>query len=121
MPTTGLPVFSASAISESVPKPPPTAISASAARTTSALRASPRPVVMATSTWRFASARSIPGRIPTVVPPAAFAPRQAASIAPPSPPQTSTAPASASSRPTSSAVESSCPVASPGPTTATYR
>ena len=41
MPTTGLPAFSASAISDSVPQPPPTATSASAARTTSAFRASP--------------------------------------------------------------------------------
>ena len=68
-PTPRLPAFSASAISESVPYPPPTAISASAARTTSALRASPRPVGIATSTNSFAAPRSVPGRIPTVVPP----------------------------------------------------
>ena len=80
--------------------PPPTATSASAARTTSALRASPSPVAIATSTYALASARSAPGRIPTVVPPAALAPRQAASITPPRPPQTSTAPRSASPRPT---------------------
>ena len=59
-PTTRLPAFSASAISDSVPYPPPTAISASAARTTSALRASPRPVGIATSTKGFAAARSSP-------------------------------------------------------------
>jgi hypothetical protein len=45
-----------------------------------------------------------------------LAPRQAASIVPPRPPQTSTAPRSASSRPTSAAASIG---SSPGPMTAT--
>ena len=49
-PTTGLPMRRARAISESVPNSPATAMRTSAARTTRALRASPMPVAMATST-----------------------------------------------------------------------
>ena len=86
----------------------------SADRTRIALRPSPSPVGIATSTNSFASARSAPGRIPTVVPPASFAPRHAASIAPPSPPHTSTTPREPSSRPTASATSHSSGVASPG-------
>ena len=47
-PTTGFPIFRAKAISESVPNSPEMAMTASAARTTSALRASPNPVGTAT-------------------------------------------------------------------------
>jgi hypothetical protein len=47
-PTTGFPILSASAISESVPNSPCTAITTSAVRTTIALRASPIPVATAT-------------------------------------------------------------------------
>src|SRR5439155_3027084 len=119
-PTTGRPSFSASAISESVPKPPPTATTASDARTTSPLRSSPIPVGTATVTHAFAAERSSPGSSPIVSPPAACAPRHAAAITPPSPPQTTTAPAAASSPPTSSASRSCSDAASPGPTTAMY-
>jgi hypothetical protein len=59
-----------------------------------------------TTTWSahaFAAARSSPGRIAIVVPPAAFAPRCAASITSPRPPVTTVQPRSPSSRPTSSA------------------
>src|SRR3954452_1713288 len=120
-PTTGRPSLSASAISESVPKLPPTATSPSAARTTRPLRSSPRPVAMTTVTHGLAAARSVPGSSPTVTPPASPAPREAAAMTPPRPPQTTTAPARASSRPTSYAVASSWAVASPEPTTAMYR
>src|SRR3954452_1584664 len=119
-PTTGLPAFSASAISLSVPHAPPMATTASAARTTSALRASPRPVGIATTTQPFASSRSSPGSSPTVIPPRERAPRHAASITPPSPPQTSTALAAAIPAPTSSAAASSSALARPGPTTAIH-
>src|SRR3954451_21563922 len=119
-PTTGRPSLSASAISESVPKPPPTAITPSAARTTRPLRSSPIPVAIATETHGLAAVRSGPGRSPTVTPPASLAPRHAAAMTPPSPPQTSTAPPRASARPTSSATASSSASASPAPTTATY-
>src|SRR5215467_2932787 len=121
IPTTGFPVFSASAISDSVPNSPPMAMTTSAARTTSAFRASPSPVGIATSTQAFASPRSVPGRIPTVVPPVDFAPRQTASITPPRPPQTTTARRLASSRPTSSAWSNCSRSAAPEPTTATWR
>jgi len=55
-----------------------------------------------------------------VVPPADFAPRQAASIAPPRPPHTTTAPRSARARPTASAISASRGSAREGPTTATW-
>ena len=119
IPTTGTPVRSANAISDNVPYAPPTAITASAARTTSALRISPIPVVSATVTCSLASARSVPGRIPSTVPPAPAAPRDTASITPPSPPHTTTAPRSASNRPTTSAHSAWSAVASLGPITAT--
>ena len=119
-PTTGFPVRSANAISESVPYAPPTATTASAARTTSGLRISPNPVVIATVTCGFAAPRSEPGSSPTTVPPAPAAPRDAASMTPPSPPHTTTAPASPSNRPTASARAASSVEASPGPITATY-
>src|ERR1700722_15437164 len=61
-PMTGIPAFRANAISDNVPYSPPTATTASAARTTNALRASPRPVGMAMSTCGLASARWRPGR-----------------------------------------------------------
>src|SRR3954449_13215117 len=117
-PTTGRPVLRPSAISLRVPHAPPTATIASAARTTSALRASPSPVGTATCTQPLASARSRPGSRPTVIPPRERAPRHAASITPPSPPQTSTAPAAAMPAPTSSAAASSSVPARPEPTTA---
>src|SRR5215218_3999159 len=50
----------ASAITASVPYPPPTAIIASPARATTALRASPRPVGIAMPTKRLAAVRSAP-------------------------------------------------------------
>ena len=50
-------------------------------------------------THSFASARSGPGSSPIVIPPALAAPRQAASITPPRPPQMTVAPARASSEP----------------------
>src|SRR5207253_1158161 len=81
----------ANPISDSVPNSPPTATTASAARTTSPLRSSPSPVAMATTTCGFAALRSLPGRMPTVSPPSRRAPRQAASITPDRPPQTTTA------------------------------
>src|SRR5438132_1053169 len=93
----------AMAISESVPQPPPIAITALAARTISALRISPIPVASATSMSGFASRGSFPGRMPTVSPPACFAPRAAAAITPPSPPHSRTAPRSAIRRPTAGA------------------
>src|SRR3954453_11920563 len=117
-PITGLPAFNASAISLSVPQAPPIATTASAARTMSALRASPSPVGIASTTHPFASSRSEPGSNPTVVPPRERAPRHAASITPPSPPHTSTAPAAAIPAPTSSAASSSSGSARSGPTTA---
>ena len=69
-PTTGQPALIPRAISLRVPHAPPTATIASAARTMSALRASPRPVGTATSTQPLASPRSRPGSSPTVLPPA---------------------------------------------------
>ena len=105
--TTRRPSVSASPISASVPYRPPTAITASPDATTARLRACPIPVTTTWSTHSFASARVSPGTIPIVVPPALFAPREAAAITSPRPPVTTTAPRSASSRPTSSA-RSSC-------------
>src|SRR4051812_4388645 len=119
-PTTGRPALRPSAISLRVPHAPPIATIASAARTTSALRASPSPVGTATWTQPLASPRSSPGSSPTVIPPRERAPRHAASITPPSPPQTRTAPAAAISAPTSSAASSSAGLARPGPTTAIH-
>src|SRR4051795_9005414 len=119
-PTTGRPALRPSAISLRAPHAPPIATIASAARTTSALRASPSPVGTATWTQPLASPRSSPGSSPTVVPPRERAPRHAASITPPRPPQTSTAPAAAISAPTCSAVSSSSGLARPGPTTAIH-
>src|SRR5439155_5791133 len=89
------------------------------ARATSALRISPSPVGIATSTYGFASERSRPGRIPTVWPPADFAPRQAASITPPRPPVTRTAPSSAKRLPAASASAICSAEASLAPITAT--
>src|SRR3954469_25540382 len=119
-PTTGRPSLSASAISESVPKPPPTATTPSVARTTRPLRSSPIPLAIATVSHWWAAVRSGPGRSPTVTPPASLAPRHAAAMTPPRPPQTSTAPARASAWPTSSAAAFSSASASPAPTTAMY-
>ena len=76
------------------------AISESAARTTQRIASLAEAGGTATSTYGLAAERSAPGRIPSVVPPSAFAPRQAASIAPPRPPHTRTArPAPAPGRP----------------------
>src|SRR5436309_7801305 len=86
--------------------PPLIMITASAARRTSVLRIQPMPVVIATSTYAFASRLSRPGRIPITSPPAFFAPRLTASITPERPPVTTTAPRSASSFPTSSPARS---------------
>src|SRR5437867_11799892 len=72
--------------------PPEIMITASAARTVSVLRIQPMPVVSATSTYRFASRLSKPGRIPMTRPPVCCAPRLTASITPESPPLTTTAP-----------------------------
>src|SRR2546429_288564 len=83
IPTTGLAARRASAISERVPHSPPIAINASAARTTSAFRASPRPVGTALSTKGVASARSSPGRGPSVAPPAGRRPARAELAFPP--------------------------------------
>src|SRR5262245_62568336 len=73
-----------------------------------------------TTTWsaqRFAAFRFSPGRIASVTPPAAFAPRWAAAITSSRPPVTTVHPRSASRRPTSSAdVSHSAPL----PTTATW-
>ena len=118
--TTGTPVRRARAISLSVPALPPIPITASAQRTRSAFRISPSPVVSATATKGFASARSVPGRRPIVRPPAAAAPRHAASMTPPRPPQTRIAPASARREPVSSAAaRHAASAASLGPATAT--
>ena len=76
---------------------------ASAAVTTTMLRTTPRPVAIGSVTNSFASAGSVPGRIPIVIPPAPCAPREAARITPPRPPVITTAPPRASSCPTSSA------------------
>src|SRR5213593_4613030 len=103
--TVGLSSY-ATVSSFSVPMPPLIMITASAARTTSVLRIQPMPVVIATSTYAFASRLSRPGRIPITSPPAFFAPRLTASITPESPPVTTTAPRSASSFPTSSPARS---------------
>src|SRR5580765_2752544 len=93
----------ANPISVSVPCEPPTAITPSPDAATSALRACLRSVITTWSIHSLASARFVPGRIPIVVPPAAFAPRAAAAITSPSPPQTTEHPRCASKRPTSSA------------------
>src|SRR4051794_24534404 len=119
-PTTGRPALRPSAISLRVPHAPPIATIASAARTTSTLRASPSPVGTATCTQPFASSRSSPGSSPTVIPPRERAPRHAASITPPRPPHTRTAPASAIAAPASSAHATSRASARPGPTTAIH-
>src|SRR5512138_64048 len=79
------------------------AMTASAFMTTSELRVKPRPVAMGRSTQGLASDGEQPGTIPTVNPPSSRAPRQAASMTPPRPPQTTTAPARAMCRPTSKA------------------
>ena len=83
------------------PQPP-----ASAARTVSVFRIHPMPVVIAISTYSFASRLSNPGSIPTTRPPAVFAPRLTASITPESPPVTTMPLRSAMRRPTSSAMRS---------------
>jgi nucleoside-triphosphatase THEP1 len=94
-PTTGRPSLRAKAISERVPNSPPTAMTADAVRTMMTLRASPIPVTMGISTCGLASAALKPGSMPIVSPPADLAPRQAATITPPMPPQMRIAPASA--------------------------
>src|SRR5947208_1869847 len=114
--TTGRPSVRAKPISASVPHRPPTAITASPLATAARLRAWPIPVTTTWSIHSFASACISPGRIPIVVPPADFAPRAAAPMTSPRPPQTTVQPRSARSRPTCSA-RSSC--SAPLPITAT--
>ena len=103
---TVLPRFFASAISESVPQKPSTAIATSPARTTRRFLAIPSPVGIGISMYGFASNRELFGRIPTVNPPLDFAPLAAACITPPSPPQTRTASFSAINLPTRKAFPS---------------
>src|SRR5205823_12602708 len=62
----------------------------------------------------------VPGRSPTVIPPAPAAPRDAASIAPPNPPVTTMAPSPARRRPISSHWAATSGLAGSGPTTSTY-
>ena len=118
--TTGRPSRIAKAISVSVPQLPPTAITASPDAATAKFRMCPSPVATAWSIHSFASERLVPGRMPIVVPPAAFAPRAAAAITSPSPPVTTLQPRSASSRPTSSA-RASCSAPLPITETCTGR
>src|SRR5262244_3116461 len=99
-PMTGRPIFRAMAISDSAPYMPPTAITASHERTRTTLRAWSMPVTMGMVTQRLASRRRKPGRMPTTMPPGSAAPREAACMTPPRPPQRSTAPARATARPT---------------------
>ncbi len=101
--TTGRPSERAKPISESVPHSPPIAITASPEETTARLRAWPMPVATTWVQYGFASLTELPGTMPIATPSASAAPRQAASITPVIPPQTSVTPASASRRPTSSA------------------
>src|SRR5579859_4090285 len=96
------------------------ATTTSAARTTRPFRSSPRPVGIATCTHSLATLRSLPGRIPIVMPPPSRAPRHAAAITPPRPPQTMCAPALAKPRPIVSADCISCSAATLAPTIATY-
>ena len=117
---TGRPSRFAKAISVSVPQLPPTAITASPDAATAKFRICPSPVATAWSTHSFASLRLVPGRMPIVVPPAAFAPRIAAAITSPSPPVTTLQPRSARSRPTSSARDS-CSTPLPITETCTWR
>src|SRR6266511_39177 len=84
-PMTGRPTRRASAISERVPNPPPTATRASLARTSRTLRPSPSAVGRAMLRYGLPAARSPPGSRPTVWPPAACAPRHTA-VMPPHPP-----------------------------------
>jgi hypothetical protein len=97
---TGSPMFIAIAISERVPHPPETPITASAALTTRKFLALSSEVGMGTSIYLLASDESGPGSIPTVNPPASLAPLDAASITPPFPPQISIPPVSAIFLPT---------------------
>ncbi len=69
-PTTGLPALSARAISDRVPSPPPMAITACAPAATSQLRPLPMPVGNRTDNQGLPDSIILPGRIPTVVPPA---------------------------------------------------
>ena len=87
---------------------------------TARLRAWPAPVATTAVACAVAPSRDSPGTIAITWPPAAAAPRDAASITPPRPPVTTTAPAPASNRPTSSASRSTSADARPAPATATY-
>ena len=107
--TVGLSNSYAAVSSFSVPIPPETMITASAARTARVLRIRPMPVVIAMSTKSLASRLSNPGRIPMTRPPALFAPRLAASMTPDKPPETTMPLRSAMRRPTSSAMRSALP------------
>ena len=91
------------------------AMTASPVRTTMTLRAKPMPVKTGNSTYWFgrASRGSRPGMMPMVWPPSLRAPRQAASMTPPRPPQTTVAPRRAISRPTVSAPCESLPAGRP--------
>ena len=115
--TTRRPSIDAYAISASVPQLPPTAITASPLAATARFRACPTPVTISWSSHSLPACRSIPGRTPIVVPPAAFAPRAAAAMTSPRPPVTTTHPRPARSRPTSSA---RCSCSTPLPMTDTW-
>ena len=100
---TRLPSLRPMAISESVPYAPAMAMSAWAVAAMTTFLAWPMPVTTGMSMKALAERASYEGRTPTVRPPALFAPRAAASMTPPRPPQTRTAPARAISAPASSA------------------
>ncbi|MDT4830423.1 hypothetical protein D3C87_1095280 [compost metagenome] len=93
---TGLPHFRPIAISDSVPMLPPMATRHTPLRAMMPLRISPMPVGMATLSHSLAWRSSSSGRMPTAMPPASTAPREAAAITPPRPPQTTAMPAPAS-------------------------
>src|SRR5262249_44355001 len=96
-------------------------MTASQKRTRITLRAWSMPVTIGIDTQRLASRASKPGRSPTTTPPAWAAPREAASITPPSPPHSSTAPASAMARPTPSASRATRREHWPSPITPRWR
>ncbi len=115
-PNTGIPALRAIAISARVPWLPPIEITDSADWTTRTFLAWPRPVRMTTS--RYSLPSLVSGTMPTVIPFFSFAPRQAASITPPSPPHTTVPRFPAIRPPVTSAVSYSSIVQSPAPITA---
>ena len=84
------------AISDKVPMLLPMATRQTPARAMMALRISPMPVGTATLNHSLAWESSSSGRMPTAMPPASVAPRDAAAMTPPRPPQIPTMPAPAS-------------------------